>query len=183
MTVIVGLVDGDTVYLGGDSAGVAGLSISSRVDEKVFENGPFIFGFTSSFRMGQLLRYKFVAPKQTTEQNDMQYMATDFIDTVRKCFADNGFGERNSGGCFLVGYNGKLYGVDDDFQVGVQKFNFDSVGCGQDIALGAMFSTPNMEPRKRITNALKAACAFSAGVRPPFHIVKQSVAGKKKAKK
>src|SRR5574337_644834 len=120
MTCIVGLVDKGNVYIGGDSAGVAGLSISIRNDEKVFTNGPFIMGFTTSFRMGQLLRYKFNPPKQTVNMDDMKYMVTDFIDAVRKCFAENGYGkipqgDNNEGGTFLVGYNGKLYAIHDDF--------------------------------------------------------------------
>lgn len=64
MTCIVGLVDKGSIYMGGDSAGVAGLSVTTRADEKVFLNGPFIMGFTTSFRMGQILRYKFVPPDQ-----------------------------------------------------------------------------------------------------------------------
>lgn len=86
MTVIVGLVNKGDVYIGGDSAGVAGLDITIRADEKVFTNGPFLMGFTTSFRMGQLLRYKFDPPKQTVNTDDMKYMVTDFIDATRKCF-------------------------------------------------------------------------------------------------
>ncbi len=174
MTCIVGLVDKGTVYIGGDSAGVAGLSISIRGDEKVFINGSFIMGFTTSFRMGQLLRYKFDPPKQTHSQNDMQYMTTDFIDAVRKCFIDNGFGTAASGGTFLVGYNKKLYTIDGDFQVGIPSCNYDTVGCGSDLALGAMHATRNLKikPEDRIKKALEAAVEFNAGVRPPFVILK-----------
>ena len=57
MTCIVGLVHEGTVFIGGDSAGVAGLSLVVRADEKVFRNGDFLMDFTTSFRMGQLLRY------------------------------------------------------------------------------------------------------------------------------
>lgn len=57
MTCIVGLVDGDRVILGGDSAGIAGWHLQLRADEKVFRNGPYAIGFTTSFRMGQILRY------------------------------------------------------------------------------------------------------------------------------
>ena len=39
MTAIVGLVDGSTVYIGGDSAGVSGLSLIVRADAKVFTLG------------------------------------------------------------------------------------------------------------------------------------------------
>jgi hypothetical protein len=189
MTVIVGLVDNGNVYIGGDSAGVAGLSVSIRADEKVFHNGPFIIGITSSFRMGQLLRYRLDAPKQTTNQTDMEYMVTDFIDAVRKCFADGGFGTTaaNSdhvGGTFLVGYNGSLYHIGSDFQVGQPLWKYDSVGCGSDIAKGSLFSSKEKSPEVRLKLSLEASAAFSGGVLAPFYIVKQLVAKtKRKAKK
>jgi ATP-dependent protease HslVU (ClpYQ) peptidase subunit len=176
MTCIVGLVEKGTVYLAGDSAGVAGLSITIRADEKVFSNGPFIFGFTSSFRMGQLLRYKFSPPKQTVHQDDMTYMVTDFIDAVRSCFAHNGFGDKDatSGGTFLVGYNGKLYTIQSDYQVGLTTDTFDAVGCGADLALGSLHSTSTKKPEERLKMALEAASHFNAGVAAPFIFLKQT---------
>lgn len=63
MTCIVGLVENNKVYIGGDSAGVAGLSLMKRADEKVFKKDEFIFGFTSSFRMGQLIGGNFQIAK------------------------------------------------------------------------------------------------------------------------
>lgn len=161
--------------MGGDSAGVAGLDITIRADEKVFTNGPFIMGFTTSFRMGQLLRYKFDPPKQTVNVDDMKYMVTDFIDSIRSCFADNGYGsgKDNSGGTFLVGYNSKLYTIHNDFQVGIPVLSYDAVGCGENIALGAMYASSNKKPEDRIRVALEAASSFSGGVAPPFTILKQ----------
>jgi len=190
MTCIVGLVDKGDVYIGGDSAGIAGLSISIRADEKVFGNGPFIMGFTTSFRMGQLLRYKLAPPAQTVHQNDMEYMVTSFVDACRTCFSQNGFGDKDAsvGGNFLVGYHGKLYNLEADYQVGVPKLPFDAVGCGSDLALGAMFATEGMPAEDRINAALAAASTFSAGVAPPFVILRlegehKKPAPKKKAKK
>jgi hypothetical protein len=174
MTCIVGLVHGGDVYIGGDSAGVAGLSITIRSDEKVFGNGPFVFGFTTSFRMGQLLRYKLAPPAQTVHQNDMEYMVTSFIDACRQCFSQNGFGDKDAtiGGNFLVGYHGKLYNIESDYQVGIPKLPFDAVGCGSELALGAMFATEGMPPEDRVNAALAAASTFSAGVAPPFIILR-----------
>lgn len=172
MTCIVGLVDNGVVYIGGDSAGVSGLSISVRTDEKIFTNGPFIMGFTTSFRMGQLLRYKLDPPKQTVNCDDMKYMVTNFIDSVIKCFTDNGYGSKNNGGIFLVGYNSKLYTIDTDFQVGIPTLPYDAVGCGADLALGAMHATKDKKPKERIKAALQAAAAHNAGVIAPFIIVK-----------
>jgi hypothetical protein len=183
MTCIVGIAEKGNVYLGGDSAGVGGLSITIRSDEKVFHNGPFIMGYTTSFRMGQLLRYKFNPPKQTVKQDDMEYMVNDFIDAVRACFADGGYGkssskEDNHGGCFLVGYNGILYQIDSDFQVGIPTAQYASVGCGEDLALGALHATKGQKPEVRLKAALEAATTFSAGVAAPYVYVKQ-LKGKK----
>lgn len=184
MTCIIGLIENGNVYIGGDSAGVSGLSITIRADEKVFQNGPFIFGFTSSFRMGQLLRYKFDPPAQTISQGDMKYMVTSFIDAIRQCFSANGFGDKDAteGGTFLVGYKGKLYNISNDFQVGIPSDNFDAVGCGSELALGAMFATENMKPEDRITTALTAASYFNGGVAPPFRIM-HTMSAKSPAKK
>lgn len=178
MTCIVGLEEKDAVYIGGDSAGVSGLSVSIRADEKVFTNGPFVMGFTTSFRMGQLLRFKLDPPKQTVSTDDYKYMVTDFIDAVRKCFTDNGFGTTSAGGTFLVGYNGKLYTIHSDFQVGIPSIAYAAVGCGSDLALGAMYALPDKKPEQRIKAALNAASTFSGGVAPPYVIMKLPKVGK-----
>lgn len=178
--VIVGLVDKETgtVYIGGDSAGSADTFISIRADEKVFNNGPFIMGFCGSFRMGQLLRYKFDPPRQTVNQDDMKYMVSTFIDSVRKCFGENGFGKTpdkddNRGCTFLVGYNGKLYTIMSDFQVAQLHDNYYAIGSGADLALGSLYSTVGLKDEDRITIALEAASKFNSAVAAPFVVVKQ----------
>lgn len=170
MTCIVALAEKNVVYMAGDSAGVAGLNITIRDDSKVFANGPFIMGFTTSFRMGQLLRFKFSPPVQK-DNDDYKYMVTHFIDEARKCFQDNGYKDGRTGGSFLVGYKGKLYDIDDDFQVGIDNAGYSAVGCGANIALGSLFSTKGKAPKERLKIALEAASKFSAGVAPPFRYV------------
>lgn len=172
MTCIVGLVQNGHVYMGGDSAGVAGYELVLRRDPKVFRVGPFVIGFTSSFRMGQLLHYKLAAPGRTTSQDVAAYMATDFVDAVRTCLQTGGYArkenEEETAGTFLVGYSGRLFTIDSDYQVGESIDNFAAVGCGAQVALGALFATPQRPPRERLTTALKAAERHSAGVRGPF---------------
>ncbi len=174
MTCIAAFVEGDTVWMGGDSAGVAGLSLSGRDDQKVFRNGPMVFGFTTSFRMGQLLRYALTVPDHDPRVDIDKYMATTFIDAVRACLKDHGWASKRNdseeGGCFLVGYKGRLFRIDDDYQVGVPADGFDAVGCGHDIAKGALYATPEMSGRARLVLALSAAERHSAGVRGPFHV-------------
>ena len=183
MTCIVGVEENGVVYIGGDSAGVEAwsLAICGRADEKVFvtESGEFIMGFCGSFRIGQLLRYALTTPEHSQRKSDMSYMVTDFIDAVRVMQKDKGSMKKEneleeSGAAFLVGYRGKLYVVETDFQVGRPIENYAAVGCGSQIALGAMFATRNsgLAAPNRIELALTAAAEYSAGVRGPFLVLK-----------
>lgn len=177
MTAVVGLVHDGIVWIGGDSAGVGpGYSLTVRADAKVFTVGDYIFGFTDSFRMGQLLRYSLTLPKPPS--GDLhRFMATDFIDAVRKCLTEGGWArksdEQERGGNFLVGVNGRLFEVMSDYQVAEPVDLYAAVGCGYELALGAMYATEwtGQTPRQRIELALKAAERFSGGVRGPFLIL------------
>ena len=174
MTCIVGLLENGNIYMGGDSAGVGGYSLSTRKDEKVFINGEFIFGFTTSFRMGQLLRYSLDPLERYPKIDVYKFMVNDFINAVRKCLKDGGYAQKDKeeelGGTFLVGYQGRLFEIEDDYQVAEVFENYASCGCGFDLALGSLFSTEGQEPEKRVRMALEAAAKFSAGVSPPFNI-------------
>lgn len=173
MTCIIGYAKDSVVYIGGDSAGVLDNNIRVRKDEKVFVKGDFIFGFTSSFRMGQLIRYKLEIPPNPGK-DDYEYMCSDFIDAVVTCFNENGYArkdnERLSGGQFLVGYNGQLYNVESDFQVGQVVFPYDACGCGENYALGAMAALEigGWCPHDKIIVALEITEKLSTGVCGPF---------------
>lgn len=180
MTCIIGLLKNKKVYIGGDSAGVGGNDVTLRKDSKVFRVGRFIIGYTSSFRMGQLLRFKLKVIKQEKDISDYEYMCTTFIDSVRKCLKDGGYAtvkdESERIGIFLVGYKNKLYKIEGDLQVGESYENFNSVGCGEDYAKGALDiilkSSKGYTAEKIIEKALTTVVKFSLGVRPPFNILK-----------
>lgn len=175
MTCIVGIEHEGKVYVGGDSAGVGGLALTVRSDVKVFRNGETVMGFTSSFRMGQLLHYAFSPPHHDPSVELDKYMVTTFMDAVRQCLKDGGYAkkdrEQEEGGVFLVGYRGRLFIVHDDYQVGSAVDGFAAVGCGDQIAHGALYATREWSDQEaRIRLALEAAERFSAGVRAPFRV-------------
>ncbi|HYG87982.1 MAG TPA: hypothetical protein VD978_17135 [Azospirillum sp.] len=174
MTCIVGLVDGDRVWMGGDSAGVSGLDITVRADTKVFRNGEFLIGFTNSFRMGQLLAYRLAPPTRQDGADLFRYMVTDFVDAVRACLKDGGWAQRSNdvetGGTFLVAHEGRLFSVQSDYQVGEAVRGYHAIGCGADYALGSLASTEHLPPEERVRKALECAELFNGGVRAPFTI-------------
>lgn len=171
MTCIVAVTDGTRVTMGGDSAGVSGWDMTVRADEKVFTIGPMVVGFTTSFRMGQLLRYRLKLPDHPDGMADHEYLSTQFVDAVRTCLKEGGYARvdsnREEGGTFLVGYRGAIWQVASDFQVGRSQCEFDACGCGADYAIGALAILKG-RPRQRTERALEVAAQFSAGVRGPF---------------
>ncbi|MFH1230021.1 MAG: hypothetical protein V1709_00850 [Planctomycetota bacterium] len=176
MTCVIGLIDkkSNKIYIGADSIGKADDAVAIRADEKVFIKDKFIIGFTSSYRMGQLLRYKLKIPEYSNGKTVFEYMVTDFVDAVRTCLKDGGFASKDKetecGGSFLIGFKGRLFVIESDYQVEEVRLPFNAVGSGADIAKGVMYSTETYYPKTRIISALKAAGFFLSSVRRPFII-------------
>lgn len=182
MTCIVGLVQNGKVYIGGDSAGIGGWNLTIRKDRKVFKNGEFLIGGTASFRMIQLLHYAFEPPKVPpfcdTDEAIEKFMATTFVDAIRKCFKEGGYAtksnEQESGGQFLIGFRGHLFDIQNDYQVQEALDGYDAIGCGLEVALGSLYVTSNPDlgsnPRRCVVLALEAAEHHNAGVRGPFYV-------------
>ncbi|MEE2040202.1 hypothetical protein Q8791_23575 [Nocardiopsis sp. CT-R113] len=188
MTAIVGLTHQGRVHLGGDAAAVAGYTLEIRRDPKVFtlpqrESGKaetpdvWAIGYTTSFRMGQILQYGFTPPTLTDDVDLDRVMRTTFVDALRSAFKTAGWARVDSGveetGQFLVGVNGRLFTVDADYQVGEPADGYAAVGCGQGLATGSMHTTRDLDwsPDDRVRAALEAAAYHSAGVAPPFTLV------------
>ncbi|MBA2677550.1 MAG: hypothetical protein H0U76_04030 [Ktedonobacteraceae bacterium] len=182
MTCVVGLIAPDgSIWIGGDSAATNNSDQQTiRADQKIFRLGDFLFGCTSSYRMIQLLRYRLVLPddasasRENEEDHLFRYLATDFIDAVRTCLQGGGYAkkenEREEGGVFLVGWQGRLFCIASDYQIEETHIGYHAIGSADDIALGALHATRqlNFAPDQRIRLALGAAAYHNATVREPF---------------
>ena len=177
MTCIVGLVHDGVAYIGGDSLCSNGHLKSLREDLKVFRlknTHSSVLGFTTSYRMGQLLMYaEDLIDEECTINHE--YMVTEFIPKVREVLSSGGFiGSGDyEGGQFIVANEVTIYEIDSDNQVSVHSNGLYSVGCGQEFALGSLHTTrdTNLTPKERIFKALEAAQEFSVGVQAPFYIM------------
>ena len=186
MTCIVGLVEDGYIFMGGDRCGgdVDTYRVTTIASPKVFAKGSrvsdqpeMIIGYTSSFRLGQLLQYDLVLPKIDCEGLGMVYMVKKFIPAVHDLLQNAGWvfkkDDRHYGGNFLVGAFGALYEIDSDFAI-IELPGLGAVGCGGAYALGAMDALANSCPNQstRISYALSAAARFNAFVMPPFDAVR-----------
>lgn len=174
MTCIVGLVDQDTIYMGGDSAASDLYRILPVTQPKVFIRENIIFGYTSSFRMGQLLEHTLIIPRHDPSVADMSYLVGTFIDAVRRCLRDGGYlsksNEVEAGGQFLIGYRKKLYTIHTDLSVIESGYPYASIGSGSDVATGALYALDGSPPIERVQRALEAAEAHVPTVWRPFYI-------------
>jgi ATP-dependent protease HslVU (ClpYQ) peptidase subunit len=175
VTCIVGLREGGSAWIGGDSAGVSGWDVTVRTDSKVFVNGPYAVGFTWSYRMGQLLQYKAKLPEPPKQAKDLHgFMVREFVEAVRDCLKAGGMATRDKeaeqGGTFMVGVHGRVFVVESDYQVIERAEPFAAVGSGAAYALGSL-ATSRGKASARLEQALTTAERFCGAVRGPFKIV------------
>jgi len=183
MTCVVGWIYDKKIYIGADNAGSNNSRIMSRGDDKVFIKDNAIYGFITSYRMGNLLRWKFIRPSFPEGMDVDEYINTLFIDKIRKVFKDGGFTEIvnkvEEGGSFIVGLKNRLYEIQPDFQVAIPSDNYCSVGCGFQYALASMRTSIDLyrsikrkiAPDVLIIKALETSEYYSPFVRRPFKIM------------
>ena len=177
MTCISAVVKNGHVYMAGDLMGSNGFTKKVYPDTKVFKNGDFLIGYTSSFRMGQILQYNWSQPSRLEGVTDREYLQIDVIESMRECFNTYGFGEfkdgEHQGGTFLIGYKGELYEMQSNFSI-LKNENFAAVGSGQyhaESTLLLLTQDPDFDPQEVLTASIYAASYFTTSVSEDCTIV------------
>jgi ATP-dependent protease HslVU (ClpYQ) peptidase subunit len=182
MTCIVAVKDKNKIWMGGDSAACdeVGNSIIVRKHPKVFQNGKFLIGFSGSFRVGQILQYHFVPPKNKSN-SDYEYMCTSFVEEIQHTFSICGFTDYNKVSTeipdseLIVAYKKEIYTIHQDYDVSQNVVPYAATGTGYDLAMGTLYAIHNlnveMHPEEKVEMALNAASTFTANVLPPYTIL------------
>ncbi len=185
MTCIVGLVSETGVCVGADSAGSDGWNIFTRSDPKLFERGPYLIGFTTSFRMGQLLQFAGTLPDPPEDPEALYgFMVVDFVNAVRDIFKAGGYAkkenEREEAGEFMIAVAGRLFVIYDTYQVAEHTAGISAIGSGYQVALGALWTARNCGASSydAVLQALDAAQEWCASVRGPFKVIERSAPSK-----
>ncbi len=185
MTLIVGLRFEGGVLLAGDSCGSDGYNAELRTRPKVFALSKRVaVGYTTSFRMGQILEYELKLPTLPASGDELTWAVTKLVPAIRKAFAAGGWeqkkDERVTGGVFLLAVRERLFCVESDYQVAEVAAGYHACGSGEQYALGALFSNDGYssarwasatEAEGSARDAMQAAVYHSAFVRPPFAFV------------
>lgn len=180
MTCIVGIEKEGCIVLGGDRAASTPMSVIESGRSKVFTKGPFVIGYSGSFRVGQVIEHLMGIPPHHPEATDLEYLVGGLIEHIRFCLKSSGVVDINnavetSRGTMLIGYNGTLYEMDSDFQCLPKRYA--AIGSGYLPALGVLHhitsNDENYVPQYTVKAALEAGAYFNPFVRPPFDYVVQ----------
>lgn len=182
MTCIVGLEHKGKIYIGGDSRVMFNSTAVSLAAPKVFMLGGLLVGCAGVRRVAELVRYKVDPPAFCNPENlrdkDLDCLMFYFGEAIREAMRAGGAIRSDQGietieATILAGVFGRLYIMASNFSFS-RVNRFAAIGCGMDFALGALYATEDLEPRKRVQVALESAAEFSDGVRGPFIILTET---------
>ena len=163
MTCIVGIEAEDKVYLGGDFMGSDGYSKGLVTQSKVFHlTQNIIFGYTTSFRFGQIIEHFVIPPERREEETVYRYLCRRLIPEIKSQLELHGY--QDGCGQALVGIDNELWELQSDYSVIRSTKGYNSVGCGDTYAKGYLSQSKKKNPEKSIKKAIKAASMFSTGV-------------------
>lgn len=173
MTAIVGMATDDGVWIGGDS--MVSFSdnryLANRAMEKVFRCGDdMLIGHTGAVRSAQILAHRFVCPTREPGQEVERYLSGPFVDALHTAHAATGWLKAADGhverlpdgAALLIGYDGRLFTMYEDFSWCENSLRYEAVGSGRAFALGALtalFALDGIKllPEEALYYALRAA--------------------------
>ena len=185
MTVIVAVVSDDgEIVVGADSASTDDVgTLTLRADGKLFHKHGYTIGFCGSYRVGQLVKHEMHLPSfdhDMTYTQAERFMVREFVPCLRKllskngCMNTTGVDTMEGSSSLLVGFNGYLFVIADDFQVEVTCDDYAAIGSGAQVALGSLHADKtagHLTAMQAVENALSAAERYCSTVRRPFYIV------------
>lgn len=151
MTCIVGIEYKNGVLIAGDLQGSGPNHKIIHTQPKVFKKGGVVFGYTTSYRFGQILEHNL--PDPIVPENDAEvyrWLITVLVPDIQRTLKDNGW---TDGGNCLIGVKDQLWGLQGDYSVLRSVKGYDAVGSGTEYALGSIFSSLSNTTVKGVKDA------------------------------
>lgn len=175
MTCIVAVKQNGIIYMGADSG--CGLDTGETFileTKKIIKKDNMLLGISGFPRVINLVQYGLIFPVDECD-DPMEYLVRDFVPSFQKCLESYGFCRCEDGvlhvpdSRILIGYKGRLFQVEANFQVIETIDDFAAIGSGCQVALGSMYSSQMKEPQERLELALDSAERYDNMVSSPFN--------------
>lgn len=158
MTCIVAILDRGRAFVGADSAVTAGESRRIQREPKIFRTAGAIIGGSGSGPWCNAMRWSVAWPQVVT----LEWLATELRSFPLPDPTDD------NEGTTLVATPAGLW----EFDSGLDPYSpvepWTAIGSGSDPALGALYASRRLPPRKRLQLALEAAARYTTTVHPPY---------------
>ena len=161
MTVIVGIANGTNVYIGGDRGVSDDETILSLYRPKVHINNGWLFGYSGSLGIGQLMEL-IDMPEVDKDTDVYKVLRTDVVTHMRNAIDLYSVSNAETASDFLVGINGRLFEM-NTADWSVAEIEETSIGSGSSYALGSLYTTKEFPagPEYRINLAIESAIRYS----------------------
>lgn len=171
MTCIVGISDGETVYIGADRGASDDVTIVSLSQPKVKVKGDWIYGYSGSLGNGQLFDL-IDLPPVADDEDPFKILRLDIVEDLKSIIESHGSDKEENATDFLVGCKGRLFEM-STADWGVLEVAEVAVGSGGNFALGSLHTTYNIpiSIEDRIQHALNAAITYSPTCQGPIDIL------------
>ena len=177
MSLVIGFVDGDRVWIGADTAGMnSSGEWGEYKNAKIFRWGDeFLVGAVGDWHTSSLLQYVFKPPERRPHLDPLAYMCSDFSLALKKFYTEMGLAKEGEDGLpecnpMLVAYAGRLFLVQTDFSVLESVREYEALGAGAGEARGVLWLTQDadLDPEQRAILALQGAAAHNVMLQQPF---------------
>ena len=159
MTVIVGITDGTTVYIGGDRGVSDDEVILSLSRPKVHINNGWLFAYSGSLGVGQLME---IIDMPDAGEDPYKTLRTDVVSHMRSAIDLYGSNDPEHTSDFIIGTQGRLFEL-STADWSVAEVNETALGSGSPFALGSLHTTKDFPATHefRINMAIDAAITYS----------------------
>jgi ATP-dependent protease HslVU (ClpYQ) peptidase subunit len=171
MTCIVGLEYHGKVHIGGDLQGTGWNNKIKHDQPKVFVRNGIAFGYTTSYRFGQLLEHVLPDPIVPANPDEIYpWLIKVLVPSIKDTLKDAGY---EGGGNCLIGVKSTLWELQNDYSILRSVNGYASVGSGYEYANGAMYAMLTKLKGQALTDegaqdlvelAIEAAGTFSPSV-------------------
>jgi hypothetical protein len=159
MTVIVGITNGTNVYIGGDRGVSDDETILSLSRPKVHINNNWVFGYSGSLGIGQLMEF---IDMPDAGEDPYKTLRMDVVSHMRSAIDLYSVSNAETASEFIIGTQGRLFEMNTT-DWSVAEVNETALGSGSPFALGSLDTTKDFPatPEWRIEMALCAAITCS----------------------
>lgn len=130
----------DNVVLAGDYLGSNGFTKAIFAGSKIFKHSNMMFGYTSTFRFGQiiecLLDDNTLYPPSNKDET-YTWLVRNFIPKLKDTLKDEDY---NTGGNAIIVVNAQVWEVQPDFSVLRAESGVNAVGSGEYHAISSMLT-------------------------------------------